>query len=254
MGLRCTLLILAIAATAQADWTIVSSNSEAGRDGVAHKHVILENAAGRERVTVDLAIFSTKTCTLRLLQNENGGVGLSEAMDHEQSLAGVNGGYFDEGFAPIGLRVANGKMIAPLKRARLITGVLIASARGVQIVRAREFSVRRSGVTTAIQCGPFLVDLAKPIGGLNSENRARRTFAATTKGNLALLGFCSRVSLAELSKILATSSVADDLKIEGALNLDGGSSSGFWFARENGSEFSIPEQKPVRDFVAVIPR
>jgi hypothetical protein len=142
MGLRCILLILAIAATAQADWTIVSSNSEAGRDGVAHKHVILENAAGRERVTVDLAIFSTKTCTLRLLQNENGGVGLSEAMDHEQSLAGVNGGYFDEGFAPIGLRVANGKMIAPLKRARLITGVLIASARGLCVPGNSQFAAQ----------------------------------------------------------------------------------------------------------------
>jgi uncharacterized protein YigE (DUF2233 family) len=144
-------------------------------------------------------------------------------------------------------------MIAPLKRARLITGVLVASARGVQIVRVREFS-RRPGVTTAIQCGPFLVDLGKAIGGLNSENRARRTFAATTKGTLALLGFCSRVSLAELSNILVTPSVADDLKIEGALNLDGGSSSGYWFARENGSALSIPEQKPVRDFVAVVPR
>ena len=37
-----------------------------------------------------------------------------------------------------------------------------------------------------------------------------------------------------------------------AMNLDGGSSTGFWFARENGSEFSIPEQKPVRDFVGIV--
>jgi len=40
---------------------------------------------------------------------------------------GVNGGYFDENFAPLGLRIANGQMIAPLQRARLITGVLVAS-------------------------------------------------------------------------------------------------------------------------------
>ncbi|HEU0273264.1 MAG TPA: phosphodiester glycosidase family protein [Candidatus Udaeobacter sp.] len=254
MRLKITLFILVIAATAQADWTIVSSNSEAGRDGVIHKHLVLENAADRERVTVDLAIFSAKTCTLRLVQNENGGISLREAMNQDQSLAGVNGGYFDEAFAPIGLRVVDGKMLEPLKRARLITGVLIASVRGVQIVRAREFSTHRLKATTAIQCGPFLVDLAKPVGGLNGGNRARRTFAATASGNLALLGFCSRVSLAELSKILLTSSVADDLKIERALNLDGGSSSGFWFARENGSAFSIGEQKPVRDFVAIVPR
>jgi hypothetical protein len=34
--------------------------------------------------------------------------------------------------------------------------------------------------------------------------------------------------------------------------LDGGSSSAFWFKRLNGTAFSIAEQKPVRDFVAVV--
>ena len=71
---------------------------------------------------------------------------LATMMRHEKCLAGVNGGYFDENFAPIGLRIANGQMIAPLQRARLITGVLVASPRGVQIVRSREFS-RRLGVS-----------------------------------------------------------------------------------------------------------
>jgi exopolysaccharide biosynthesis protein len=253
MRFGCILLVVALAATAQGDWTIQSSASEAGRDSVVHRHVVLENAADRERVAVDLAIFSTKSCTLRILQNERGADSLSEAMSREQCLAGVNGGYFDERFAPIGLRIANGEVIAPLKRARLITGVLIASRRGVQIVRARELS-QRPDVPTAIQCGPFLVDRKKPIGGLNTANVARRTFAATTTGSRALVGVCSRVSLAELSKILATTSFAEDVSIERALNLDGGSSTGFWFARENGSAFSIPEQKPVRDFVAVVPK
>jgi uncharacterized protein YigE (DUF2233 family) len=144
-------------------------------------------------------------------------------------------------------------MLLPIKRAPLITGVLVASSRGVQIVRSREFS-RRAGVTAAIQCGPFLVDRSQPIGGLNNSRLARRTFAATTTGDRALVGVCSGVSLVELSKILATTSFAEDLRIERAMNLDGGSSTGFWFARENGSEFSIPEQKPVRDFVGIVPK
>jgi hypothetical protein len=45
--------------------------------------------------------------------------------------------------------------------------------------------------------------------------------------------------------------IADGFKISRALNLDGGSSSAFWVKRETGSAFSIPEQKTVRDFVAV---
>jgi hypothetical protein len=123
----------------------------------------------------------------------------------------------------------------------------------VQIVRSGEFS-RRSAVTTAIQCGPFLVDRGEPIGGLNDSHLARRTFAATTTGDRALVGVCSGVSLAEFSKVLATTSFAEDLRVERALNLDGGSSTGFWFARENGSAFSISEQKPVRDFVGIVPK
>jgi phosphodiester glycosidase len=248
---RCVVFFLVLAATAQADWAILSSASEPGRGGVVHRHAVLENRARSGQVALDLAIFSAKSCTLRVLQNEGGAESLGDVMRHEKCLAGVNGGYFDENFAPIGLRIANGQMIVPLQRARLITGALIASSRGVQIVRAREFS-RRPGVTAAVQCGPFLIDATAPISGLNDSHLARRTFAATTTSSRALLGICSEISLAELSKILATTSFADDLKIERALNLDGGSSSGFWFARENGSAFSIPEQKPVRDFVGIV--
>src|SRR6266576_2400377 len=148
MRFKRVFFFLALAATAQADWTILSSASEPGRSGVVHRHVVLENDARSERITVDLAIFSTKSCTLRIPQNEGGADGLADLMKDEKCLAGVNGGYFDEKFAPIGLRMANGQMIVPLQRARLITGVLLASPRGVQIVRSREFS-RRLGVTAA---------------------------------------------------------------------------------------------------------
>ena len=252
MRFRHAFFFFAVAATAHADWTILPSGSEPGRGSVVHRHVVVENA-GSESVTMDLAIFSAKSYTLRILQNEGGTNSLAETMEHEACLAGVNGGYFDEKFAPIGLRIVNGQTIAPLQRARLITGVLVASSRGVQIVRAREFS-RRPGVTAAVQCGPFLVDLARPINGLNNSNVARRTFAATTNTGRAMLGVCSAVSLAELSKLLATTSFDEDLKIERALNLDGGSSTAFWFAHENGGAFSIPEKKSVRDFVGIVPK
>src|SRR5207247_7780400 len=105
----------------------------------------------------------------------------------------------------------------------------------------------------AIQCGPFLVDLGQRVRGLEATRTARRTFAAVARADRAALGFCSDVSLSELAKILATTRLADDFRIERALNLDGGSSSAFWVARESGA-FSIPEQKTVRDFVGVVPK
>jgi hypothetical protein len=246
------LLFLGAAATAHAEWTIASAESEAGTAGVVHRRVILENAADGGHVTFELAIFSAKSCALRIIDNPEG-ERLASMMKREKYVCGVNGGYFDEQFKPIGLRIVNSQMLTPLKRARLITGVLLASSRGVQIVRAREFSQHQK-IVAAIQCGPFLVDGSRRVPGLNALQRARRTFAATGPNGRALLGFCSEISLADLAMVLSTTPIAGDSKIERALNFDGGSSSAFWFARENGSVFSIPEQKPVRDFVGVLPK
>jgi hypothetical protein len=61
------------------------------------------------------------------------------------------------------------------------------------------------------------------------------------------------VTLADLAGILTTP-VGADLKFQRALNLDGGSSSAFWFTRGNGSVFSISEQKTVRDVIGVVPK
>jgi uncharacterized protein YigE (DUF2233 family) len=247
------LLFLAVAATAHADWTIAAAKTEGSRDRVQHRHVVLEDTETNESARIDLAVFSTKSCTLRVIdQPAPPRSDLAHAMRQEKCLAGVNGGYFDPDYAPIGLLISDGNMIAPLQRARLITGVLAASSRDVQILRVREFS-RQQKFSAAVQCGPFLVDLGQQVRGLEKTRIARRTFAAVGRADRAVLGFCSDVSLSELAKILATTQLAEDFKIQRALNLDGGSSSAFWFAREKGA-FSIPEQKPVRDFVAVVPR
>jgi exopolysaccharide biosynthesis protein len=252
LPLQFGLLLLVSAARAHADWSIRTAESEPGHAGVVHRHVILENAAAHENVVVDLAIFSAKSCSLRVIDNQVGET-LSQTMARQKCLAGVNGGYFDSDFAPIGLLINKGEQLTPLKRARLITGVLSASPSGVQILRVREFS-RQGKVNAAVQCGPFLVDDYERVRGLNDSNSARRTFAATAANDRALVGVCSEISLADLAMILATTPLADDLKIQRAVNLDGGSSSAFWFAGENAAAFSIPEQKPVRDFVAIVPK
>jgi uncharacterized protein YigE (DUF2233 family) len=251
--LKAALLLLAVAATAHADWTIAAATTEGSRDEVQHRHVVLKDAETSESATVDLALFSTKSCTLRVIdQPTPPRNGLAHVMAQENCLAGVNGGYFDSDYAPIGLLIVDGKTIAPLQRARLLTGVLTASARGVQIVRVREFS-RRQKLSAAIQCGPFLVDLGRSVRGLEETRAARRTFAAVAKSDRAALVVCSETTLADLAKILATTRLADGFEISRALNLDGGSSSAFWFARDR-EAFSISEQKIVRDFVGIVPR
>jgi len=246
------LLVLALAASGHAEWKILSTESEPGRAGIEHRHVIVEDAAASQRVAVDLAVFSAKSTALRVVDNPDG-QSLDAVMKREKFVCGVNGGYFDTEFKPIGLRVTDGTTFSPLRRARLITGILLQSDRGIDVVRVSEFS-RTKKIVAAIQSGPFLVEGNKRIRGLNDSQLARRTFAGIATNDRVLLGFCSDVSLAVLANILATAPIVPDSKIRRAMNLDGGSSSAFWFAREDGSEFSISGRKPVRDFVAVVPK
>jgi uncharacterized protein YigE (DUF2233 family) len=250
----CAFLIFALATAAHAQWTPVSSETERSPvRGLEHRYLVFENTATGERVSAELAIFSTKSCRLRIIdQPSEERVDLSEMMEREKCLAGVNGGYFDPDYNPIGLVVADGKTIAPLRKARLLSGVLLSSGGKIQILRVAEFSSQQK-IDAAIECGPMVVDLAKPVHGLEATRPARRTFAAVAVDGRGAIGFCSDATLSDLASILATP-FASDFKIQRALNLDGGSSSAFWFKRANGSAFSIAEEKTVRDFVTIVPR
>lgn len=248
----CTLLLLAIVASAHAEWNVLSVEQDAGRTGIEHRHVVVEDTGLGQRADVDIVVFSAKSCALRVFDNPEG-ESLSAIMKREKCVCGVNGGYFDPEFKPIGLRINDDKTFSPLRRARMITGILMQSDRGIDVIRVGEFSHAKK-ITAAIQSGPFLVEASKRVRGLNTSQRARRTFAGLADSDRALLGICSDVSLAELANILATVPVVEKSKIRRAMNLDGGSSSAFWFARENGSAFSIAGQKPVRDFVGVVPK
>src|SRR2546430_2600334 len=115
MRFRWALLFLGAAATAQAGWTIASAGLEAGSAGVGHRNGLLENAAEGGHVAFELAIFSAKSCALRVIDNPEG-ERLAGMMRREKYVCGVNGGYFDEQFKPLGLRIVNSQMLMPLKR------------------------------------------------------------------------------------------------------------------------------------------
>ncbi len=221
---------------------------------VEHREVEVENADTNEHATVHLAVFKTKTATWRVVdQAEAPRRDLAETMTAAQALAGVNGGYFDPEDAPVGLLVSAGKKSMSQSSARLLSGVLFATPKRVEIVRAKHFRMSEE-IREAVQCGPLLLEAGKPVAGLNDTRAARRTFAAVSAtGATAALGYCSAVSLAQLGKILAVEKMAGATNFARALNLDGGSSSAFWVAQA-GDDFSISEQKTVRDFVAIVPR
>jgi exopolysaccharide biosynthesis protein len=247
-SLSAAIFILSFTAL-RGEWSVGSSETETSSvAGVEHRRIVLGEAASGEEATLDLALFSTKNATLRLVDNPKGDSDLAAVMRRTRGVAGVNGGYFDPEDAPVGLLVSDGKLIAPLRKARLLSGVLVVTKSRVELVRPGEYSSRKN-VIAAVQCGPFLVEGGKAIAGLNDTKPARRTFVLTSGSDQAAIGFCSTVTLAQLGDILAT----PELKTQRALNLDGGSSSAFWFAGQHGA-FSISEQKTVRDFVIVTPK
>ena len=246
-------LALFLAGSARADWTVTTSQTEQGAvAGVEHRRIVLTESETNERATLDVALLSTKSATLRVIDNPRGDDNLAAVMHRENCLAGVNGGYFGPDDKPVGLLISDGNVVAPLRKARLLSGVMVVSNDRVQLLRIAEYSSKRKA-TAALQCGPFLVDRGRPVPGLNDTRPARRTFIVTGGSDRAAIGLCSDVTLAQLGEILATPAVAPDLKVQRALNLDGGSSSAFWFAGERGPT-SISEQKAVRDFVTVVPK
>jgi len=240
-------------ASARSEWRVTSSETERGTvAGVEHRRIFFAETSTEEQATLDLAIFSTKSATLRVIDNPAGDDDLAAVMGRSRGLAGVNGGYFDPQNAPVGLLISDGKLIAPLRKAKLLSGLVVATKGRVELLRSAEYSSRKNAIA-ALQCGPFLVDGAQPVPGLNDTRSARRTFVLTSGTDRGAVGFCSSVTLAELARILVTPKITPDLKVQRALNFDGGSSSGFFFAGERGP-VSIPEQKTVRDFVVVVPK
>lgn len=248
--LRAIFCLLILATVAHAEWKVSESRAEFSNAGaVEHRHIVADSTEG-ENATLELALFSSKSATLRVLDNPEGNGNLAATMQREHCIAGVNGGYFDPEHAPVGLLVSDGRVVAPLRKARLLSGVVSVLNGRVQVQRSSEFSMKAKPVA-ARQCGPFLVNGGKAIPSLNNTRAARRTFVATSGGDRAAIGYCSHVTLAQLAEVLASPGLASEFKTQRALNLDGGSSSGFWFAGEKGP-FSISEYKSVRDYLAVV--
>ncbi|MEP6810054.1 MAG: phosphodiester glycosidase family protein, partial [Chthoniobacterales bacterium] len=237
---------------AQAGWTITQSEVHPGKSDAVHRvEVSAEESGNGDSAEVQLAVFDFSRATLRVVdQPQEPRTSLAPTMQRDGCLAGVNGGYFDPNYAPVGMLVSQGKVVQGKQKARLLSGVVSVISGKIQIQRADAFSPKAKP-SAARQCGPFLVERGQAITGLNNDRSARRTFVLVGDNRRAAIGYASSVTLSQLGALLATPGLAPELKVQSALNLDGGSSSGFWFAGTDGA-FSIREQKTVRDFLAVV--
>ncbi|HEY8901442.1 MAG TPA: phosphodiester glycosidase family protein [Chthoniobacterales bacterium] len=250
MRLLLTLLLCGLTPLARAEWTLEFRRTVADLPGGAQ---FIEREARREgrAVRVQGVFFSAKQARFAVIDNASVD-SLGAAMSAAGALAGTNGAYFHPDNTPLGLMIAGGKKIHALERAKLLSGVFVVTKGRPRIVRAGKFTPSAAD-TEALQAGPFLVEGGAPISGLNATRVALRTVVATTgDGRWALL-LVSSSTLADSAAVLSAAAVWPDFRIQQALNLDGGSSSGLWVATKD-KPFYRREFSTVRNFLAVLPR
>lgn len=245
--------LFVLPAIARGDWAIVSSKTTPGpAKGVEVVETELSRAEPAGTARLVAVVFDSRDHTLRVVDSPKPGeAALADVMETRDALAGVNGGYFEPDFTPVGLVVAGGQTKQPFKKAKLLSGIVAVSPKGaVAIFRSARFDPKPGAYREALQCGPMLVENSSPVAGLNAEKIARRTVVSTGPGGRVALIYLTSVSLADAAKILATNGILGAWKPATALNLDGGTSSGLWV---RGGP-SRPEIKRVRNFLEVVAR
>ncbi len=160
------------------------------------------------------------------------------------AAAVVNGGFFDEHRAPLGLRIASGATRSTL-RPNADWGVLLLSDGLARIVHTRELTgLAASG---AIQVGPRLVVTGAALG--LKPQRARRTAVALDHGGhrLTLVIVDAPIDANELAQRLAAAG------FEAALALDGGPSTQLTLAVGK-TKVDVAGGYPVPDLLLIAPK
>ncbi len=143
------------------------------------------------------------------------------------AVAALNGGFFDPTGRSLGLRVARGRRLHPLRAADwgvfLVragrSGEKRASSGQARIVHTRDFKSRR-GVTEAIQCGPRLVVNGRPLR-LKPQWARRTGIGVRRDGRVVVAVADGAMSFRAWAALWAA---RDGLNCRDALNLDGGGS------------------------------
>ena len=191
----------------------------------------LDCRSGRDPVTAHVVLFDSRSYRLTVLDlgADLYGAPLDEVFRGAAVVAGINGGFFHADGQPLGLVIAQGRTINRFESAKLLSGVIYGDDHGIHLVRRSRFQ-NHPGIDALIQSGPFLVEATRSVRGLSDNDPSRRSFIATDwRGHWALGVTLTRLTLAELADCLSAPTTLAPWRVERALNLDGGSSSGFFF-------------------------
>ena len=210
---------------------------------------------GADNADFQVVKFASAKCTLRVIDqsSRSAATSLGSAMRKTTAIAGVNGGFFNPAFEPLGLVISGGKRIGSWQKSSLLGGVLVVKKGRPMLLWRDEFQ-ETAGITDLLQTGPRLVNHGKAITGLESGRTRPRSFVGTDNAGHWFIGIAEYTTLAHLAEILATPGLIPGIEIDRALNFDGGKSTGLWLRTAKGEVKYDAEFSTVRNFVAVVPR
>ena len=241
--------------SARADWRPVTGEPWPALEApISHRERTLESSTGRT-VRAHLALFDSRRYRLAVLDLGPDLVSASDWPERTRAaglLAAVNGGFFHADGQPLGLVIAGGERLNRFETVKLLSGVLYGDARGIHLERRARFQ-SSPGIDALVQSGPYLVEQGRAVRGLSTKDVSRRTFIATDWRRHWILGATrDGLTLAELAEALATPGALAPWPVERALNLDGGTSTGFLFDPGAGQEpIQLRARRPVRNLVGV---
>ncbi len=252
---------LMVAASACAtDWM---PKGESDRQDITTDLSYVERSAVRpsegRHVTAHLAFFTSPAFRLKVVDLGAGAEPvyptLEDGFRAERCVAGVNGGFFQPDLRPAGLVIADGRRINRFETAKLLSGVVYSDGQGIHLVRRAQFR-DHPDIVALLQSGPYLVEGARAVRGLSASDPNRRTFIATdAHGHWVLGATLSPLTLADLADCLASTGALIPWRVDRALNLDGGSSTGFFFDRRGrDAPVSLSPWKRVRNLLGIIAR
>ncbi|MDP3268783.1 MAG: phosphodiester glycosidase family protein [Legionella sp.] len=165
--------------------------------------------------------------------------------EQSKALVSINGGFFDQDFKPLGLRINNKKLENPLKKISW-WGIFYVKNNTPFISHVRHFSQDDDEIDFAIQSGPRLLIKGK-IPSLKDGVADRSALGITAEGKVIILvSTNAAMTTGELANLLKS----PPLNCTDAINLDGGSSSQL-YAHINSFQLNVHGFSNVSDAIVV---
>ncbi|HEX6977292.1 MAG TPA: phosphodiester glycosidase family protein [Patescibacteria group bacterium] len=162
----------------------------------------------------------------------------------------TNGGFYSLENAPIGLFVTDDKRVGEYQENLLFNGFFKISKTNIASISTDS---QTQNTRIALQSGPILFQNNYPTSlKINSDKESRRIVVALSNGKIFFIAFYDPKSvyqgpnLGDLPSLLSDFAKAKNIKIDDALNLDGGSASSF-----HTTGISLPELSPSGSFFCI---